>query len=73
LILAITGSEEAVLPNGLSLTATTGNALGKTGTEVPAPGASQFEYLPADLMGSRSFDDQSEVLEKGHEFRGGNK
>ena len=67
-ILAITGTQEAVLPNGLNIAAVaTGSANGKT---AGPPGANQFEYLPADLMGSGNFDVHSDVTENGHEFAG---
>jgi sugar lactone lactonase YvrE len=63
-VLAITGTEEAVLPNGLTIAiAATGQAIGKT---------NQFEYLPADLMGTGVVDTHSEVSDNGHEFAGDN-
>jgi hypothetical protein len=71
-ILAITGTEEAVLPNGLNIAAAAaGNAIGNSGLEVPAPGANRFQYQPPDPIGSWIFDAHSGAPENGHEFMGG--
>jgi sugar lactone lactonase YvrE len=63
-VLAMTAGEEAVLPNGLSITAVvTGNSIGTT---------HQFEYLPADLIGGEGFNDNSVVSDTGREFMDSN-
>jgi len=58
-ILAITGSEEAVLPNGLNITpGTSGNLIANSGFEVPVQASGQFQYnrpIPPEAGPSRHY------------------
>jgi hypothetical protein len=72
-ILAITGSEEAVLPNGLSMVAGTGgNLIANSGFELPAQASGQFQYNPTDPTGSWKFTSLSGVSQNGSGFTSNN-
>jgi hypothetical protein len=71
-VLAMTGSEEAVLPNGLNITpGTAGNLIANSGFELPAL-ASRFQYAPNDPSGSWTFVGLAGVSTNGSGFTGKN-
>lgn len=73
-VLAITGSEEAVLPNGLNIAIdTSGNLLANSGFELPALTGTQFQYGAVDPTGSWTFDVRSGVSRNGSGFTNQNR
>jgi streptogramin lyase len=72
-LLATTGSEEAVLPNGLNVTlGSAGNLIANASFELPALPANQFQYAPTDPTASWIFDAGSGVSANGSPFTSSN-